>query len=169
MTITRALHDGWSFTQIGGGEAVKDGEWLPVQSFPTTVHVELLKQKKIPDPFLGLHEWDVQWVGEVPWAFRTQFAASQAEVSAPNVDIVFDGLDTFATVTLNGQKILETENQFISHRIPVKSILKQGSNELLITFASAFRKGREAEKAHGKLNLWNGDSSRLHVRKAQYK
>ncbi|OSX60118.1 glycoside hydrolase family 2 protein [Postia placenta MAD-698-R-SB12] len=168
MTITRTLHDGWSFTQIGGGEAVKDGEWLPVQSFPTTVHVELLKQEKIPDPFLGLHEWDVQWVGEVPWAFRTQFAASQAEVSAPNVDIVFDGLDTFATVTLNGHKILETENQFISHRVPVKPLLRQGSNELLITFASAFRKGREAEKVHGKLNLWNGDSSRLHVRKAQY-
>lgn len=139
-----------------------------MQSFPTTVHVELLKQEKIPDPFLGLHEWDVQWVGEVPWAFRTQFAASQAEVSAPNVDIVFDGLDTFATVTLNGHKILETENQFISHRVPVKPLLRQGSNELLITFASAFRKGREAEKVHGKLNLWNGDSSRLHVRKAQY-
>lgn len=30
-------------------------------------------------------------------------------------------------------------------------------------------KGREIEKEHGKLNLWNGDSSRLHVRKAQYK
>lgn len=30
-------------------------------------------------------------------------------------------------------------------------------------------KGREIEKERGKLNLWNGDSSRLHVRKAQYK
>lgn len=29
--------------------------------------------------------------------------------------------------------------------------------------------GRELEKKHGKLGLWNGDSSRLHVRKAQYK
>jgi hypothetical protein len=29
--------------------------------------------------------------------------------------------------------------------------------------------GRELEKEHGKMNLWNGDSSRLHVRKAQYK
>lgn len=31
------------------------------------------------------------------------------------------------------------------------------------------KKGRDLEKEHGKFNLWNGDSSRLHVRKAQYK
>lgn len=40
----------WAFTQVGGGEGTKDGEWLSVSSFPTTVHVELLKLKKIPDP-----------------------------------------------------------------------------------------------------------------------
>ncbi|PCH41492.1 glycoside hydrolase family 2 protein [Wolfiporia cocos MD-104 SS10] len=168
MTISRVLHDGWSFTQVGGGEVVRAGEWLPVHSFPTTVHVELIKHKRIPDPFIGLHEWDVQWIGEAPWAFKTQFTASEAEASAPNVDLVFDGLDTFATVTLNGQKILETENQFISHRVSVQQLLVVGANELEIQFISAFRKGREIEKAHQKYNLWNGDSSRLHVRKAQY-
>lgn len=50
MTITRNLHDGWTFTQIGGGEVVGKDEWLPVHQFPTTVHVELLKHKRIPDP-----------------------------------------------------------------------------------------------------------------------
>ncbi|CCM04064.1 uncharacterized protein FIBRA_06223 [Fibroporia radiculosa] len=169
MTVTsKTLHDGWTFTQVGGGEVVKDGEWLSVHQFPTTVHVELLKHKKIPDPFIGLQEWDVQWIGEVPWAFKTQFNVSEVEVSAPNVDLVFDGLDTFATVILNGHQLLETDNQFISHRVPVKQYVKVGDNELLIKFASAFRKGREIEKAHTKYNLWNGDSSRLHIRKAQY-
>ncbi|KZT72528.1 glycoside hydrolase family 2 protein [Daedalea quercina L-15889] len=171
MSLTsRALHDGWSFTQAGGAErgAMKEGEWIPVQAFPTTVHVELLKAGRIPDPFIGLQEWDVQWIGEVPWAFKAKFAASRSEVSAPNVDLVFDGLDTFATVTLNGHNILETENQFIAHRVSVKQYLTEGDNELVITFASAFRKGREVEKAHQKYSLWNGDSSRLHVRKAQY-
>lgn len=73
----RSLID-WSFTQIGGGQGTKADEWLKVSSFPTTVHVELLKLKKIPDPvraltwlwtecclntfvqFLKLQEWDVQ-------------------------------------------------------------------------------------------------------------
>lgn len=40
----------WSFTQVGVSEPKEIGEWLPVSSFPTTVHVELLKLKKIPDP-----------------------------------------------------------------------------------------------------------------------
>ncbi len=47
---TKDINNGWSFTQIGGGEATKDGEWLSVKQFPTTVHVELLKYGKIPDP-----------------------------------------------------------------------------------------------------------------------
>ncbi|OSC98975.1 glycoside hydrolase family 2 protein [Trametes coccinea BRFM310] len=168
MAHARELNEGWTFTQVGGGEVVKDGEWLPVQSFPTTVHVELLKLQKIPDPFIGLREWDVQWVGEAEWVFKTRFTVSDEEIDAENVDLVFDGLDTFATVELNGEKILNTDNQFVSHRVPVKDRLKVGDNELTLTFASAFRKGREIEQQHGKLNLWNGDSSRLHVRKAQY-
>ncbi|TBU32964.1 glycoside hydrolase family 2 protein [Dichomitus squalens] len=168
MATARDLHDGWTFTQLGKSQVLKEGEWLPVKSFPTTVHVELLGYKRIPDPFVGLHEWDVQWIGAVEWAFKTTFDVSDEEAAAENVDLVFDGLDTFAVAELNGHKILETENQFIGHRVPAKQYLKAGENTLLLTFASAFRKGRELEQEHGKLNLWNGDSSRLHVRKAGY-
>ncbi|PPR06573.1 hypothetical protein CVT24_001754 [Panaeolus cyanescens] len=161
MVFQSSLLEDWSFTQVGGGEGTKDGEWLQVSSFPTTVHVELLKLKRIPDPFVGLHEWDVQWVGEAEWAFKTTFVASDGDIASPNVDLVFDGLDTFATVKL-------VHNQFIAHRVDVKKTIKSGSNELYIHFDSAFLRGRDVEKSHEKLLLWNGDSSRLHVRKAQY-
>ena len=49
-TATSRSLTNWSFTQIGGGEGTRYGEWIEVSSFPTTVHVELLKLKKIPDP-----------------------------------------------------------------------------------------------------------------------
>ena len=39
-------------------------------------------------------------IGEVEWAFRTTFIATETEVAASNVDLVFDGLDTFAEVEL---------------------------------------------------------------------
>jgi hypothetical protein len=52
MNTNRLLQD-WSFTQVGGGEGTKDGEWLKTSEFPTTVHVELLKLKRIPDPVLS--------------------------------------------------------------------------------------------------------------------
>ena len=54
MTATsRTINDGWKFTQIGGGDVVKKDEWINVKDFPTTVQVELLKEKRIPDPVSG--------------------------------------------------------------------------------------------------------------------
>jgi beta-mannosidase len=54
MSQMRTIGSGWSFTQLsdapGVERAIKDGEWVATQEFPTTVHVELLKLKKIPDP-----------------------------------------------------------------------------------------------------------------------
>ena len=50
MNITKELIEGWSFTEIGGGQGTQDGEWLDVERVPTTVHVELLKAERIPDP-----------------------------------------------------------------------------------------------------------------------
>jgi beta-mannosidase len=62
-----------------------------------------------------------------------------------------------------------TNNQFVPYRVGVEKLLVAGTNELSIAFESAWFKGKEHEKKNGKLALWNGDSSRLHVRKAQYK
>lgn len=58
---------------------------------------------------------------------------------------------------------------FVSYRIPVKPHLKEGPNDLLLTFPSSFLIGKELEAKHGAGKLWNGDSSRLHVRTAQYR
>jgi beta-mannosidase len=118
---------------------------------------------------LGLHEWDVQWIGEADWAFKTSFEVSDQEQSAPNVDLVFEGLDTFSVVSLNGHNIIETENQFVTYRVNVKNRLVKGPNEVVITFLSTFLKGKDLEKKHSRYECWNGDPSRLHVRKAQYK
>ncbi|KIM68561.1 glycoside hydrolase family 2 protein [Scleroderma citrinum Foug A] len=168
MTTIRALETGWNFTQVGGGKGTKDGEWLPVTNFPTTVHVELLKLGRIPDPFLGANEWEVQWIGESDWTFKNVFMVTDTDLAETHVDLVFEGLDTYATVTLNGEVILETENQFVTYRVAVKQHIQPGSNNLEIIFGSTFKKGRQLEKDNGKFQLWNGDSSRLHVRKAQY-
>jgi len=54
LAITRSLSKNWRFTQIGGGNGTKDGEWLNVSSVPTTVHVELLKLQRIPDPVCAI-------------------------------------------------------------------------------------------------------------------
>ncbi len=60
------------------------------------------------------------------------------------------------------------DNMFIEYRCSVKDHLKLGKNSLVIIFPSTFLKGRDFQNQHGKFACWNGDPSRLHVRKAQY-
>lgn len=58
---------------------------------------------------------------------------------------------------------------FVGHRIPIElKSEKEMHHTLLFHFRSAFLIGKQLEAKHGKLVLYNGDSSRLYVRKAGY-
>ncbi|MDQ4075514.1 MAG: glycoside hydrolase family 2 protein [Chloroflexota bacterium] len=141
--------------------------WIPA-SVPGTVHQDLMAAGRIPDPFIGLNELDVQWVGERDWLYRCHFDLSPDYTDARTITLCFDGLDTFATVWLNGQKILVSDNMFVPQRVPVGRLLQEGHNELRILFESAWWRGKEREVQHGVSHVWNGDASRVYVRKAQY-
>ena len=39
-------------------------------------------------------------IGEAQWSFKTEFDVTEDELAAANADLVFDGLDTFASVIL---------------------------------------------------------------------
>jgi beta-mannosidase len=160
------IADNWQFRQADK----EDSEFLPVSQFPTNVHLDLIHHKIIPDPFIGKNELDVQWIGEVAWVYKTTFAAASVPKGGRAV-LAFDGLDTFATVLLNGTKILETDNMFTPERVDVTETLRSDSdNELEITFDSAYLRGCALVDKHPdhKWGCWNGDTSRLAVRKAQY-
>ncbi|MBZ0281384.1 MAG: glycoside hydrolase family 2 protein [Anaerolineae bacterium] len=166
-----SLSANWQLKQRDSARPIlsdfESGEWIPA-SVPGTVQQDLLAAGRIPDPFVGLNENDVQWVGDADWLYRCTFQVSESDLQATNLDLCFDGLDTFATVWLNEERILESDNMFVPARVEVKDKLKAGANTLYLQFESAMRRGREREAQHGKLHLWNGDSSRLYVRKAQY-
>ncbi|KAI0397440.1 beta-mannosidase [Xylariaceae sp. FL0594] len=180
--IVVPIDKNWEFKQADKN----DDAYLSVAQFPTNVHLDLLAHGLIPDPYIGKNENDVQWVGEKVWVYRTKFAtpgtngdnapesanAGSGEDGLKKV-LAFDGLDTFATVVLNGKTILETENMFIPERVDVTDVLKPTSgdeNELVITFDSAYIRGWKLVEAHPdhKWGCWNGDNSRLAVRKTQY-
>lgn len=164
------INKGWTFRQADK----EDSKFLPVAQFPTNVHLDLIANKIIEDPFIGKNENDVQWIGEVPWVYKTTFPSptlSTEERGNVKAVLAFDGLDTFATVVLNGKEILKTENMFTPERVDVTTYLKkQGDNELEITFESAYLKGCALVEKYPdhRWGCWNGDTSRLAVRKAQY-
>ncbi|KAH8703623.1 putative beta-mannosidase B [Talaromyces proteolyticus] len=166
------IDKGWTFKQADNDES----EFLPVAQFPTNVHLDLMANKLLEDPFMGKNELGAQWVGEAVWVYKTTFVTPsfvEGGESLAQAVISFEGLDTFATVLLNGQEILKTESMFISERVDVTNLLRNGSdngNEIQITFDSAYLKGKKLVDEHPehKWGCWNGDPSRLAVRKAQY-
>ncbi|GAA5851349.1 hypothetical protein JCM9279_001113 [Rhodotorula babjevae] len=137
------------------------------------VHEELRAAALIPDLALGLNEEKIQWVGESDWLYRCSFEVDKLPVAGSQAAaLIFEGLDTFCTVFLNGTKILEAQNMFVSNRVSALSSLQRGANTLYLVFHSAFRRGRELEEqALGRAEhwpCWNGDKSRLFVRKAGF-
>ncbi|KAM5350922.1 hypothetical protein ACJ41O_003645 [Fusarium nematophilum] len=157
------LRTGWSFKQLD------DETWLPVKTVPSQVHIDLLDNKKIPDPFVDINELAVQWIAEKDWVYRHKFTAP--DVKGIATDLVFQGLDTIATVTLNGTKILESDNMHISHRVDISDGLRVGQeNEIQILFRSALFHGRELIRQHPEhiFHVRQTEASRVPVRKAQY-
>lgn len=135
----------------------------------TQIHSDLLENEEIPDPFINRNETEVQWVGERVWEYRVLFEADASLQAYRNNVIVFEGLDTFATIKLNGEQILSTDNMFCEYRVLVNDLLRYGEdNTLEITFDSALLVARRLEKEKGKFVCWNGETCRLHIRKAPY-
>lgn len=86
---------------------------------------------------------------------------------------MFNGLDTFSTVYLDGKPILESDNMFLAHRVDVTEQLLKNDKEnctLEVTFDSALLKAREIQKKYPdhKWISFNDETARLAVRKAQY-
>jgi beta-mannosidase len=119
-------------------------EWLPA-TVPGAAHTDLLALGRIPDPFAGDNERRVAWVAEADWEYRKQFDASPDLLARPHVELVCDGLDTLATVTLNGHELGRTDNMFRQHRWDVRPLLRPEGNELRIAFASPARYAAQKE------------------------
>ncbi len=166
----RLLDQGWHLKRRDTSKPLEQDfasalNWISTK-VPSTVYQTLLETGVIPNPFYGTNELEVQWVGEADWLYKLEF---NAETTNHQRFLCFDGLDTFATVWLNGTPILKSDNMFVPHRLDITNLIQSGHNELCILLESAWHQGLALEAANGgKRPLWNGDSSRLHVRKAQY-
>ena len=142
----------------------KDSNWFPAK-VPGTVHLDLMDNKIISDPFKDENEKKVQWVENEDWDYQTSFTISPHELKNENIDLVFNGLDTFSEIYLNGQLLKKTDNMFRKWNIPAKQYLKPGHNTLQIKFTSAVNTGKELAK---KIPFTMPESPRSFVRKAQY-
>ena len=135
----QSLAGAWEFRQAG------TEEWLPA-SVPGGVHTDLLALGHIPDPFVADNEKRVQWVAESDWIYRCSFSCSPELLAEEKILLVCEGLDTLATVVLNGHELGHTDNMFRRYEWEVKSFLDaKGANELTITFYSPVKYAAEKQ------------------------
>ncbi|WP_022901097.1 glycoside hydrolase family 2 protein [Humibacter albus] len=142
------IHDGWSLTAVQGPTPAADLTDVPAV-VPGCVHTDLLRAGLIADPFDGDNEAAQQWIGDTVWRYSTTFDWS--DDGSERHDLVAFGLDTVATIELNGVRVGETENQHRSYRFDVRPLLKHGVNELVITFAAPVV---EAERRDAEYGVW---------------
>jgi beta-mannosidase len=144
-------------------------EWLPA-NVPGHVHEDLRLSGVISDPFAELFELGCQWVDEEDWSYKTTFEV-QRDSGLPRRVLRFEGLDTLATISLDGEVIARHENMFVPLEIDVTH-LDEGSHELRVDFESAVRVGRERRSRYfAAENLAESTlrfDERAFVRKAQY-
>lgn len=151
------LEGEWRFRQAG------QMTWYPAR-VPGCVHRDLIEARLIPDPFYRDNELKVQWVERERWEYRREFEVTEALLRKTHLELVALGLDTFATIFLNGSQVAETNNMFRSYRLDVKQYLQPGLNEILIRFDSPVRRAEALEKSLP-YKLPGGSP---HVRKAPY-
>lgn len=126
------LDTGWEFSQSG------TEKWMPA-TVPGTVHQDLISHELLPNPFYGMNEKKIQWVENEDWEYRTSFIVSEEQLNRDGIQLIFEGLDTYADVYLNGSLLLKADNMFVGYTLPVKSVLRKGENHLYIYFHSPIR------------------------------
>ena len=135
QATSRALDAKWDFRAASDTDRADLKEWHAAQ-VPGVVQTDLLRAGLIPDPFYQDNDTRLQWIGLTDWEYRTTFQADAATIAHEHVDLVFDGLDTYADVYLNDQVVLHGDNMFRRWRVAAKPLLKVGPNTLRVIFHS---------------------------------
>ncbi len=121
----------WKFRQEN------TGQWYRAE-VPGCVHTDLMRNNIVPDPFIGVNERSMQWIGEKNWIYETAFDVPAETLNNNTVELVFEGLDTYAEVTLNDSLILSANNMFRTWRVDCRKILREKQNSLVVRFRNVF-------------------------------
>ncbi len=162
--ISIPLLTNWQFRQAGRDK------WYPA-SVPGCVHTDLLNNKLIDDPFYRDNEKKLQWIGKTDWEYRTTFNLTAEMLKRKNLELVFEGLDTYANVLINDEPLISTDNMFRTWRVNFKRLAKVGANTVQIRFRSPINEILPImAKMDYELPAGNdqGEKTSPHTRKAPY-
>lgn len=151
----------WTLAQGDGGPSL-------TAAVPGCVHLDLIAAGELPDLWWRDNEKRYHWVCEKDWNYERPFEVGPELLALPQVELICEGLDTLATVSVNGRDVIAADNMFRTWRADVKGLLKPGTNRIRIAFRSTLPLLAERSKTRP-LPAWNcyhpSFNGKSHVRK----
>jgi beta-mannosidase len=148
------LNGKWNLSHAENKDAIS-------ANVPGCVHLDLLANDRIENPFYRDNERKQLWIGETDWTYHRSFEINQEFFSHERIHLRCLGLDTLATIWLNDRELAQTNNMYRTWEFEVKSYLKIGQNTIKIHFASPVSYVKEQEAKKGVLPAWSIGSERL--------
>ncbi len=153
------LTNGWQFRKANSTD-----EWIQA-TVPGTVISDLENAGVIPNPFVGCNHENIKWIEETVWEYALEFTVPDHLENCHSAQLVFEGLDTYADVYLNGSKLLTANNMFRTWRADVTKRLVTGKNALTIVFRPVNELIRKQKEETG-IELPGGEWA--YIRKAAF-
>ena len=125
--VEQSLNQGWTLT----GDTLSINMQVDV---PSVVQQSLYENGIIPHPYLGTVENDLLWISDHVWDYTLRFDVDSLLFGKEVVELVFEGLDTYADISLNGYELISVDNQFREWKVDVKPYLKEKDNLLVVRF-----------------------------------
>ncbi|MBQ8974059.1 MAG: glycoside hydrolase family 2 protein, partial [Clostridia bacterium] len=154
-----SLNGAWKMRPVG------EEEWL-CATVPGSVYADLLDAGKMEDPYWRANELDAFDLMEKDYVYTRTYELSGEDLECDALLLECDGLDTVATVLVNGERVLEADNMHRTWVVDVLEVSREGTNTIEITFHSPNRYVKEAYakcKAEGSSDATIGFP---HLRKA---
>jgi beta-mannosidase len=146
----------WEFAEKGSKK-------FKAAKVPGSLLSDLLSHGMIADPYKGLNEQKARWTEEKSWVYKANFTIEGGDKAA--YDLIFEGLDTYASIYVDDSLWLKTNNMFLTYSIPLKNHLQAGIHQLRVEFEPAVNVAKELQKKSP--YPYPGDE-RIYARKAQF-
>ncbi|NLD73550.1 MAG: glycoside hydrolase family 2 protein, partial [Chloroflexi bacterium] len=161
MIIDRTLSAGWELREAGADD------WLPA-TVPGSVQQDLIAAERLPDPYYRMNEFETQALEDQDWEYRSAFTLMAEDLEADEINLVFEGIDTYGDVYLNDIYLGSTANMFHAHAFDVTETVREGDNTLRVTLHSAVSTIRALRDNSPLPLISSTEPARPYIRKAQY-
>jgi len=106
---------------------------------PGVVHLDLERNKVIANPFYATYEEKLQWISDTGWVYEKYFELDRSFFANRHIQLVCEGLDTYANVYINDSLVITADNMFKTWYSSVKRYLHIGYNKIKVEFPSVTR------------------------------